>query len=206
MSPESSFMTPSNPSRFSGFLALASGLLAGLILTSAQAAEFDTTVPMRDRGASTYYVTGVVEGLGSMEMLVDTGASYMTLNQSELEVLLEKGLATYVKDLSGKLADGTRRIVPVYRISTLSLGEHCELRDVEAAVFPNKTRNLLGLSVLRKAEPFIFSMDPPRLVLSHCAPAQAGDQTPKTDPVAVAGRLAQADGQASATEPLTVLD
>jgi hypothetical protein len=39
---------------------------------------------------------------------------------------------------------------------------------VEAAVFPGKTRQILGLSALKKAAPFIFSMDPPNLVLSNC--------------------------------------
>jgi hypothetical protein len=41
------------------------------------------------------------------------------------------------------------------------------LRDVETAVFDTK-RQILGLSVLNRAAPFIFSVDPPELVLSNC--------------------------------------
>ena len=37
-------------------------------------------------------------------------------------------------------------------------------------MFPGKTRQILGLSALRQAAPFIFSLNPPELVLSKIAP------------------------------------
>jgi hypothetical protein len=58
--------------------------------------------------------------------------------------------------------------VPVYAIEALSIGNGCWLNNVEAAVFPGKTRAILGLNALQRAAPFIFSFEPPRLVLSNC--------------------------------------
>jgi hypothetical protein len=58
--------------------------------------------------------------------------------------------------------------VQVYRLSAINIGGQCWLRDVDAAVFPGKTRQILGLSALRKTSPFMFSMEPPELSLSNC--------------------------------------
>lgn len=132
------------------------------------AGDFDSDIPMRDKGAATYYVDGDIHGVGPVDLMVDTGSGYMTINEETLGMLQTSGDATYVKDLSGVLADGSTMTVPVYRITQLRIGTSCTLRDVEAAVFPGKTRQILGMSALRHAAPFIFSMNPPKLVLSNC--------------------------------------
>ena len=137
--------------------------------TATYAAEFDSTITMTDKGASTYYVPCTIEGYGAVDLMFDTGSSYMTINEQMLGILEKRGHATYVKKLDARMADGSRSIIPVYRLSSIQLGEHCALRDVEAAVMPGATRNLLGLSALKMAGPFIFYANPPRLVLSHCA-------------------------------------
>lgn len=132
------------------------------------AGEFDSNIPMLDKGAATYYVASEIHGLGAVDLMVDTGSGYMTINEETLGILRASDNATYVKDLSGVLADGSTMTVPVYRITQLRIGEACTLRNVEAAVFPGKTRQILGLSALRQAAPFIFSLNPPKLVLSNC--------------------------------------
>ena len=134
----------------------------------ASAGEFDSNIPMLDKGAATYYVASEIHGLGAVDLMVDTGSGYMTINEETLAILQASGNAIYVKKLSGVLADGSTMTVPVYRISRLRIGEACTLNNVEAAVFPGKTRQILGLSALRQAAPFIFSMNPPKLVLSNC--------------------------------------
>ena len=150
-------------------LAKAACVVACLFLVSnSLASEFNSAVPMRDKGASTYYVPCNIEGYGNVEMLVDTGSAYTTINEDALRVLKKQGLATYIKDLKAKMADGSHRVVPVYRIATINVGDDCEIEDVEAAVLPGKTRSLLGLSALNKAGPIIFSTDPPQLTLSNC--------------------------------------
>lgn len=147
------------------------GLVIALLVAATgvvQAAQFDQQIPMRTTKAATFYVGGYLDGYGAVEMMVDTGSSFMTINETALKVLQKNGAVTYVKDLAGIMADGTRKVVPVYRISSMSIGKACLLHNVEAAVFPGQTRYILGLSALKLAAPFAFSLEPPTLMLSNC--------------------------------------
>ena len=130
--------------------------------------DFTTQVSMHEKSAATFYVPGEIAGYGRVELMVDTGSGYMTINEQTLDVLKREGGVHYVKQLRGILADGSDIMVPVYKIIRMSIGDNCWLRDVEAAVFPGNSRQILGLSALRKAAPFIFSVDPPTLALSQC--------------------------------------
>ncbi|MGF1615806.1 MAG: retroviral-like aspartic protease family protein [Gammaproteobacteria bacterium] len=145
------------------------GLLILGVFLSVRGSEPKTAlIPMRDNGASAFYVEVHIDGFGSREFLVDTGAGYMTIDEDTLAVLRTKDRATYVRELEGILADGSRLRVPVYRLTSIKIGNTCILRDVEAAVFPGTTRGLLGLSALRRTAPFLFSLEPPVLQLSNC--------------------------------------
>lgn len=139
------------------------------ISTALFASEPVVPIPMQAKGAATYYIKGNIRGLGSTEFMVDTGSGYVTINEHTLAILKGKGEAIYVKDLMGILADGQRKVFPVYRIASIRLGDDCELRNVEAAVFPGRTRQILGLSGLKQAGAFTFSFDPPQLTLANCA-------------------------------------
>lgn len=133
-------------------------------------ADDQITVPMHDKGTATYYVPVSIAGWGTGDFLVDTGASHMAINQAALNSLKANDQADYIKHLIGTLADGGQITVPVYRIASVMIGQDCVLTNVEAAVFPGQTRNILGLSALRQAAPFQFAVDPPTLVLDGCQP------------------------------------
>ncbi len=171
------------------------------------AADFDTSIAMTSRGAATYYVPGEIQGVGPVDLMVDTGSGYTTINEETLAMLKEDGRAKYVKDLVGILANGSRMVVKVYRISALNIGGECWLKDVEAAVFPGRTRHILGLSALSKASPFIFSTNPPKLVLSNCMAGPApnkGETTADADDTALekdAAVLAAAQAANTDSEP-----
>lgn len=141
----------------------------------AHAEQFNVTIDMRAKGGSTFYVPGQIAGLGAVDLMVDTGSGYMTINEDMLAKLQHSGQARFVRHLRGRLANGSVLDVPVYAIDAVSIGDHCWLRDVEAAVFPGSTRPILGLNVLQRAAPFIFSFEPPQLVLSQCAATNAAD-------------------------------
>lgn len=143
-------------------------LVLALTSYSTFAGEFDTHVPMRTKGAATYYVEGYLKGIGPIEFMVDTGSGYLAINEKALAILKEQRHASYVRELMGVLANGTELVVPVYSIRELDIGGKCKLKNVEAAVFPGTTRFILGLSALQRAAPFIFSLDPPSLALSNC--------------------------------------
>lgn len=160
-----------------------SGLLLPLMLSGlATATEFSTTIPMQHKGASTFYVTTEVAGLDTVDFMVDTGSGYATINEETLTMLMQKQNASYIKDLEGILADGSRMVVPVYKVKSMNIGGTCNLENIEVAVFPGKTRQILGLSALRQASPFIFSMNPPQLVLSHCS-SEIAETLPENEPV-----------------------
>ena len=138
------------------------------------AGDLDQRIPMRITQASTFYVDGYFNGYGAVDLMVDTGSSYTTINEITLEVLRQNGAVTYIKDLAGIMADGSRKVVPIYKIAEMSIGGECTFKNVEAAVFPGNTRYILGISTLRKAAPFTFSMDPPTLLLSNCGQHEPG--------------------------------
>lgn len=126
-------------------------------------------VPLKPRAdLDTYYVSIGVAGTQPEDYLVDTGAGYMTITSETLERLQQNGGAVWVGQLDGRMADGTTLRVPVYRLSHITIGHSCRIRDVDAAVLPGAKRGLFGLSALRKASPFQFSIDPPTLTLSNC--------------------------------------
>lgn len=149
-------------------LVIMSAVACAALTPPAFAQEFGTFIPMREKGSATFYVSTEIHGLGMVDLMVDTGSSYTTINEETLAVLMQQQRADYVSDLEGMLADGTRLMLPIYSIRSLNIGGQCPMRDVEVAVFPGNTRQILGLSTLREASPFIFSMNPPQLVLSNC--------------------------------------
>jgi hypothetical protein len=153
-------------------LSALSAIFGLLLLAPAGVMAASAIVPMKEKGTNNYYVDVHLTGFGRLEYLVDTGAGYMTIDEETLAVLQASDSATYVKRLQGVLADGSTLIVPVYRVGSINIGGSCMIQDVEVAVFPGKGRSLLGLSVLGKAAPFLFSMEPPRLKMRNCiAPA-----------------------------------
>ena len=127
-----------------------------------------TILPMQERKAQTFYIEAQLGGLGKSEFMVDTGSSYSSINEQTLTSLQDLGKATYVKDLFGILADGSKKHVQVYRLSTLTLASKCEIQDIEVAVFPGATRHILGLNTLRKMGSFEFSFAPPQLIVKQC--------------------------------------
>lgn len=155
-------------------------LLTIALATPGMASDFGFDVPMHLKGQKTFYISGRIGNAPPSDFMVDTGSSYMTINEDTLATLkLATQPPVYLRDLTGILANGDRMRVPVYAVSSVQLGDHCRLEEVEVAVFPGKTRQILGLNVLLKAAPFVFSTDPPQLQLSNCGliETEAGDQT-----------------------------
>lgn len=145
--------------------------LLSLFTANLVVADAYRTIPMNQKRLATYYVEANMLGSGDVEFMVDTGAGYTTINEFTLDRLVRANNAEYVGELTGVLADGTQHRLPVYLIKHLVLGKDCVLRNVEAAVFPQDTRMLLGLTALEKAAPFVFSTNPPALSLSNCGTA-----------------------------------
>lgn len=125
-------------------------------------------IPMQTHGASTYYIDSEIHGAGQFSMLVDTGSAYSVINEETLASLNSKGRAHFVKKLRGTMADGSERVVPLYRIEAINLGGNCVIKDIHAAILPGKGRQIIGISTLMRAAPFAMSFDPPMLSLNQC--------------------------------------
>ena len=130
-------------------------------------------VPLFNKGATTFYVSGKVNDLHETEFMVDTGSGYSTINAQIFDDISSEGKARFVKSVVGILADGSEISMPIYRIARLNIGGGCVIRDIEFAVLPGQTRNILGLSALKKTAPFSMHVDPPTLVLSNCETSRA---------------------------------
>ncbi|MEJ2591819.1 MAG: hypothetical protein P8178_10525, partial [Candidatus Thiodiazotropha sp.] len=53
------------------------------------ARDFGVDVPMHLKGASTFYIQGRIGSMPPTEFMVDTGSSYMTINEETLASLRE---------------------------------------------------------------------------------------------------------------------
>lgn len=163
-------------------------VLAALALVPAAAtAELPlagfTAVGIQKRATGTFYVPAAIEGYGPLDLLVDTGSSYLVITETMLAALKLKGGVEFSRDLEGLMADGSKRVIPLYRIAGLRLGDSCWIHDVEAAIFPAGARPILGMNVLARLAPFTFSAEPAQLNLAHCqapVPVTAPPPTPIT--------------------------
>jgi clan AA aspartic protease (TIGR02281 family) len=180
-------------------------LIAGLVPTVGHAATTPNldqkpvavSVAMERRDSGTFYISGAIQGYGDVALLVDTGSSFLVINEAMLVDLEKAGSASYSHELHGSMADGSDKAVAVYRLAGLRLGAECWIRDVEAVVFPGTSRPILGMNILTRLAPFTFSTDPPQLDLNQCTglpPAEFAElaaPAPAATP-APSGRVASA--------------
>jgi predicted aspartyl protease len=100
--------------------------------------------------------------------MIDTGSGYTAINETMLRELREQNNIEYLTTVSGIMANGKRTTLPVYRIASINIGGKCTLNNIKVVILPGNTRNILGLNALKKVAPFAMSMNPPKLILSHC--------------------------------------
>lgn len=145
--------------------ATASALVAPL----ASAGEpFEHIVPLREHTSGQLYVEGVLSGGVETEFLVDTGSGYVALSKATFDRLRRHAPVEHVRDIYGEMANGKLLKVPVYRIGELSIGAACRLTDVEVVVLPSGARDILGVSALKRLEPFALEFSPPQLWVTDC--------------------------------------
>ncbi len=148
-----------------------SGLAAMAFAMTAHAAEpvATQTVALQRHDAGTFYVKASVQGAGEMDLLVDTGSSYLVLGDDIVQSLEAQGLAKLHHKVRGRMADESVRIVPIYTVAALRLGPSCWVHDVKTAVFPAGSRPILGMQTLERLAPITMSTSPATLDLNQCA-------------------------------------
>ena len=150
---------------------IVAALMAVASFGTARSEPFAFHAEMHQVGSGVYYVDGSL-GLGvETEFLVDTGSGYVALSPATFARVESLPGVRFLRRISGSMANGRTLEVPVYSVPLLEVGHGCLLRDVEVAVIPGSTRDILGLSALGKAAPFALQLAPPVLMLSECAAA-----------------------------------
>ncbi len=155
-------------------MALVLALATGAASAATDATGTLVTVSLSKSVPGTFYAAGSLPGYGDVDFLVDTGSSFTVINADILEKLLESSRAKFERNLEGHMADGSKRIVPLFTIDGLSLGGDCLLENVEVAVMPGNTRPILGMNLLSRLAPFKFSANPPSIEFSTCDALPAG--------------------------------
>lgn len=150
------------------------GMLFALLVPWLAAADepFGYAVPLEQRESGQYYVHAVLAGGVETDFLVDTGSGYVALSKETFDRVRRTPGTKFVREIVGAMANGRLMKVPIYTVTELAISPHCRLADVEVAVFPSGARDILGLSALRRVEPFAMHFSPPELRLSSCAAPQ----------------------------------
>lgn len=134
---------------------------------SVHAADFDHVLQLDSSSGGTLYVEAVIGSELHQPFLVDTGSAMLTINAHTLKALQQRGEISESGKVGARLANGKVHNLTLYKVSKFSIGEHCQLGEVEVAVIPNG-KNILGLNLLTRAAPFAMHVNPPRLALSNC--------------------------------------
>jgi predicted aspartyl protease len=146
-----------------------------LLLSFAVKADERIFVPLKDTGGATYFLNGQIQGVGKIEWLLDTGSGYPVIDYKMLHQLRRGGMARYQRNITAVLADGRKRLIPIYKIHSITLGDRCKVSQVEVAIFRNIKRGIIGMNVLTRLAPFEFAGEPLGIRFSHCESAKDSD-------------------------------
>ena len=148
------------------------GLAALLLIALSNVAHAEEgesfSVPLVPQSSGAFYIEGTLGGVISAEFLVDTGSSYVVLSRRTFDALARNNRTTYLRSIRGATANGRVVKARVYEVSELSIGSDCVLKAVEVVVLPGSDRDILGLSALRRVEPFTFDLEPLTLRFGAC--------------------------------------
>lgn len=125
-------------------------------------------VPIDKSKTGNLYVDAVINSHVRSQFMVDTGAGMITLDRALFNEVSRDGSVEKIGKIAARLANGKHQIMSLYKVQSFSIGENCELGEMEVAVMKHSGRNILGLSALIKAAPFSIHTDPMELVLSGC--------------------------------------
>lgn len=128
----------------------------------------EISVPIDKSGTGNLYVDAVINSNVRSQFMVDTGAGMITLNRELFKEISRGGSVKKVGKIAARLANGKYQTMSLYKVESFSIGENCDLGEMEVAVMKNSGRNILGLSALIKAAPFSIYTDPMKLILSGC--------------------------------------
>ncbi len=139
-----------------------------LVFTHVTCVAADVNVPIDKSQTGNLYVDAVINSQVRSQFMVDTGAGMITLNRALFKQVSREGTVEKVGKIAARLANGKYQTMTLYKVQSFSIGENCDLGEMEVAVMKSSGRNILGLSALIKVAPFSIHTDPMELILSGC--------------------------------------
>jgi clan AA aspartic protease (TIGR02281 family) len=144
------------------------------IQASAPAPDPQGAVQLLSDGHGTYMVDGVFNGSRTVRMVLDTGATYVSIPQEVADALMRDGTLSsgdLISTGTFTLADGSTHQEFEVRLKSISVGG-VTATDVMASISPGDGAILLGQSFLRKFESWSIDNDSQQLRLgaSRSAP------------------------------------
>lgn len=124
-------------------------------------------IPLTQTDGLTYSLPVGLEDIGQIDMLLDTGAAYSTLEVDIMEELVRKGKAVKIGQKQARLANGELCPLYMYQLNELDLGG-CILKNITVAATDFSSRNLIGIETLKQAEPIRIQLSPPALTFERC--------------------------------------
>lgn len=184
------------------FATIFAATLLGTAAQSASAAESptaaSTNIAMRKNGG-VYVVPVSMNGVVSMDFIVDSGATDVNIPAAAYKKMLKAGTIKESDALgfqSYTMADGTRERVPLVRIRELKVG-NMVMKDVVASIAGEDAVALLGLSFLERFASWSVDNSAHQLVLAGAplpssrpaadSAAPTAENTPATQVAAAAG-------------------
>lgn len=138
--------------------------VAGMLLTTAVVAS-EQAVPLDQSAGGTLYLEATLESAVTASFLLDTGSGLLTLNKATFEALTKGRKLEQTGKSAARLANGKILTVSQYQLSSIRIGQACELGPVEVAVMPGGN-NILGINTLLKAAPMTITAE--SVTLSGC--------------------------------------
>lgn len=160
-----------------------------LLLSPVLCLAADVNVPIDKSQTGNLYVDAVINSNVRSQFMVDTGAGMITLNRELFKQISREGSVEKIGKIAARLANGKYQTMSLYKVQSFSIGENCNLGEMEVAVMKRSGRNILGLSALIKVAPFSIHTNPMELILSGCpanseyvaADQSSGDAISATD-------------------------
>ncbi len=138
--------------------------VAAMLVTTAVVAS-EQAVPLDQSAGGTLYLEATLESAVTASFLLDTGSGLLTLNKATFEALTKGRKLEQTGKSAARLANGKILTVSQYQLSSIRIGQACELGPVEVAVMPGGN-NILGINTLLKAAPMTITAE--SVTLSGC--------------------------------------
>jgi hypothetical protein len=173
-------------------------ITAFLVIAQARAAE----IQLQEHGG-VYTLPVVVNGVITLNFILDSGASEVCIPSNILQALLHEGTITNKDFLPGKnmrLADGSLLRSSRVTIRELNIGGY-RIFNVPAAITPNTGFPLLGQSFLNKIESWTLDNRTHKLTLTGVEPVSQVPTTPAKAKKSTANASQPPSPTASTTRP-----